>query len=656
MVFFLRSFSNTPSKPFNKILIANRGEIACRVIKTAKKMGIKTVAIFSDIDANSLHVKMADEAVYVGESPSNSSYLNIPNIMKAIKETNSEAVHPGYGFLSENFHFCEELEKNGVSFIGPGVEAISAMGDKIQSKLLAKNAGVNTIPGFNGVVKDVDHALEISNGIGYPVMIKASAGGGGKGMRIAWNDEEVRKNFQVAADESKSSFGDDRLLIEKYIDNPRHIEIQIIGDKHGKVIYLPERECSIQRRNQKVVEEAPSIFIDPETRKQMGQQAVQLAQKVNYSSAGTVEFLVDSQRNFYFLEMNTRLQVEHPITEMITGIDLVEQMIKVAADQKLDFDQSDVKLNGWAIESRVYAEDPTKYLPCIGRLTQYQEPGHSRCDSGIVEGSEISIFYDPMICKLATHAETRDHAISKMEQALDSYVIRGLTHNIPLLRAIVSHERFKSGNISTKFLEEEYPQGFQGHSLNEEEMHQLCCIISRIKLQQNQRDFHGTLKTNPLFYITLSGKVFETLVDGDFVVVNGKRIHANVDWKLEAPLIHATINEVPITAQYQKGDIIFKGTVVHCKVETEKEHQLSTHMKEAPKVDQTKIISSPMPGTVVNVFVKPGDIVREGGQLCVVEAMKMQNVLKAVHGGVVKEVKVSKGMNVAADDVLIMLE
>ncbi|KAG0361340.1 hypothetical protein BGZ54_009140, partial [Gamsiella multidivaricata] len=435
-------------KTFDKILIANRGEIACRVIRTAKKMGIKTVAIHSDADVNSLHVQLADEAVNVGPAPTSQSYLNIPNIIKAIKDTGAQAVHPGYGFLSENATFVKALDEVGVTFIGPSEDAMAAMGDKIQSKIIAKESKVNIIPGFNGVVRDVDHALEISNEIGYPVMLKASAGGGGKGMRIAWNDEEVLEGYKMAKTESMASFGDDRLLIEKFIDNPRHIEIQIISDKHGNTLYLPERECSIQRRNQKVIEEAPSTHIDEKTRKAMGEQAVMLAKHVKYSSAGTVEFLY------------------------ITGMDLVEQMIRVAANQKLIPKQEDIKINGWAIESRVYAEDPEKYLPSIGRLSKYIEPKSTkgqnevRCDSGIVEGSEISIYYDPMICKLCTHGATREEAIENMKHALDSYVIKGVTHNIPLLREVVSHDRFASGKYSTKFLAEEYPTGFKGHAPN----------------------------------------------------------------------------------------------------------------------------------------------------------------------------------------------
>ncbi len=473
-------------KKFDKILIANRGEIACRVIKSCKAMGIKSVAVYSDADYNSLHVKMADEAVCIGPAASIKSYLNVNAILDAIKSTGSQAVHPGYGFLSENTTFAKQLADLGVEFIGPSSRAINDMGDKIQSKLIAKAAGVNIIPGFDGVIRDIDHCLEISNQIGYPVMIKASAGGGGKGMRIAWNDDEAREGYHLSKSEAAASFGDDRLLVEKFIDNPRHIEIQILGDKHGNTLYLNERECSIQRRNQKVIEEAPSTFIDAETRRKMGTQAIMLAKAVGYHSAGTVEFLVDSQKNFYFLEMNTRLQVEHPITECITGVDLVQEMIRVAKGHKLNITQDDIKVNGWAIESRVYAEDPYKNfgLPSIGRLSSYVEPTQTlenvRCDSGIEEGSEISIHYDPMICKLVTYGPNRQAALDTMNKALDNYVIRGVTNNIPLLRDIITEEKFVSGKITTKYLYETYPDGFKGKTLKHKELIELVGLSAAV--------------------------------------------------------------------------------------------------------------------------------------------------------------------------------
>ena len=474
-------------------MIANRGEIACRVIKSCKAMGIKSVAVHSDVDYNSLHVKMADEAVCIGPAPSIKSYLNIDAIIEAIRQTKSEAVHPGYGFLSENMEFARRLAEMGVEFIGPSSKSIMAMGDKIMSKRIAKEAGVSIIPGFDGVITDEKHCLEIANQITYPVMIKASAGGGGKGMRIAWNDKEAIEGFRLSKSEAASSFGDDRMLIEKFIDNPRHIEIQILGDKKGNIVYLNERECSIQRRNQKVIEEAPSVFIDPETRRKMGEEAIALARAVDYSSAGTCEFLVDSQKKFYFLEMNTRLQVEHPISECITGVDIVQEMIRIAKGHKLKITQDDIKVKGWAIESRVYAEDPYKNfgLPSIGRLSSYKEPVKNienvRCDSGIEEGSEISIYYDPMICKLVTYGDDRQSALDTMVKALDNYVIRGVTNNIALLRDIVTEENFVKGDITTKYLQKIYPEGFKGKTLNKEQTNNLLAIASAVYLKEDLR-------------------------------------------------------------------------------------------------------------------------------------------------------------------------
>ena len=461
---------------FKKILIANRGEIACRVIKSAQKMGIKTVAVYSDADRNALHVKMADEAIYIGASPAAQSYIVIDKIMAAIKASGAEAVHPGYGFLSENMNFAAALEAAGVVFIGPPSPAIEAMGDKITSKKLAQEAGVSTVPGHMGLIDDAEHAVTIAGQIGYPVMIKASAGGGGKGMRIAWNDAEAREGFQSSKNEAAASFGDDRIFIEKFVTQPRHIEIQVLGDKHGNIVYLHERECSIQRRNQKVIEEAPSPFLDEATRRAMGEQACALARAVGYTSAGTVEFIVDGSRNFYFLEMNTRLQVEHPVTELITGVDLVEQMIRVAYGEALPFRQEDLKINGWAMESRLYAEDPYRnFLPSIGRLTRYRPPvegqtptgGIVRNDTGVFEGGEISMFYDPMIAKLCTWGPTRQAAIEEMRTALDTFEVEGIGHNLPFVGAVMEHPRFVSGNITTAFIAEEYPEGFQGAVLDQ---------------------------------------------------------------------------------------------------------------------------------------------------------------------------------------------
>ena len=468
----MRDYKRRERDPmFKKILIANRGEIACRVIKTARKMGIKTVAVYSDADRNALHVKMADEAVHIGPPPANQSYIVIDKIMDAIRQTGAEAVHPGYGFLSENKLFAEALEKEGVAFIGPPAGAIEAMGDKITSKKLAQEAGVSTVPGHMGLIDDAEDAVKIANKVGYPVMIKASAGGGGKGMRIAWNDDEAREGFQSSKNEAANSFGDDRIFIEKFVTQPRHIEIQVLADKHGNTIYLNERECSIQRRNQKVIEEAPSPFLDEETRQAMGAQSCALAAAVDYCSAGTVEFIVDGDKNFYFLEMNTRLQVEHPVTELITGIDLVEQMIRVAHGEHLSIKQEDVGINGWAMESRLYAEDPYRgFLPSIGRLTRYRPPEEIeqkvRNDTGVYEGGEISMYYDPMIAKLCSWGPDRASAIEEMRVALDAFEVEGIGHNLPFLSAVMDHEKFCSGNITTAFIEEEYPEGFEGAVLD----------------------------------------------------------------------------------------------------------------------------------------------------------------------------------------------
>uniref|UniRef100_A0A8C2HXG0 Propionyl-CoA carboxylase subunit alpha n=1 Tax=Cyprinus carpio TaxID=7962 RepID=A0A8C2HXG0_CYPCA len=606
-----------------------------RVIKTCKKMGIKTVAVHSDVDSSAVHVKMADEAVCVGPAPTNKSYLNMDAIMNAIKQTGAQAVHPGYGFLSENKEFAKRLAAEGVSFIGPDTHAIQAMGDKIESKLIAKAAKVNTIPGFDGVVKDAEEAVKIAGEIGYPVMIKASAGGGGKGMRIAWNDEETREGFRFSSQEAASSFGDDRLLIEKFIDNPRHIEIQVLADKHGNALWLNERECSIQRRNQKVVEEAPSTFLDPDTRRAMGEQAVSLAKAVKYSSAGTVEFLVDSKKNFYFLEMNTRLQVEHPITECITGLDLVQQMISIAMGYKLQHKQSDIPINGWAIESRVYAEDPYKSfgLPSIGRLSQYQEPldlHNVRVDSGIEEGSDISIYYDPMISKLVTYGKTREEALKKMEEALDNYVIRDVTHNIPLLREIIVHPRFVSGDISTKFLPEVYPDGFKGHMLTAGERRELLATAAALYVaaQLRSQKFLGDLRVS---VVPAESRQWELCVELDkgvhmlgvsrsgnnyTVEIDGEKVEVSGEWNLASALLPLTINGKHRTLQCllrtAAGEITLQylGTSFKLRVLSKLAASLSKHMPEKVPEDTSSILRSPMPGSVVAVSVKPGDNVR----------------------------------------------
>ncbi|KAI4877054.1 hypothetical protein NFI96_011297 [Prochilodus magdalenae] len=680
-------------KTFDKILIANRGEIACRVIKTCKKMGIKTVAVHSDVDSSSVHVKMADEAVCVGPAPTSQSYLNMDAIMQAIQKTGAQAVHPGYGFLSENKEFARRLAAEGVTFIGPDTHAIQAMGDKIESKLIAKAAKVNTIPGFDGVVKDAEEAVRIAQQIGYPVMIKASAGGGGKGMRIAWNDEETREGFRFSSQEAASSFGDDRLLIEKYIDNPRHIEIQVLADKHGNALWLNERECSIQRRNQKVVEEAPSTFLDPVTRRAMGEQAVSLAKAVKYSSAGTVEFLVDSKKNFYFLEMNTRLQcvivsyrlliqqVEHPITECITGLDLVQQMIRVAKGYKLQHKQEDVPINGWAIESRVYAEDPYKSfgLPSIGRLSQYEEPVDLpgvRVDSGIQEGSDISIYYDPMISKLVTYGSTRAEALKKMEDALDNYVIRGVTHNIPLLREIIVHPRFISGDISTNFLPEVYPEGFKGHPLKAAEQRELLAAAAAlyVAVQLRSQRFLGQQRVSSasqerrnwelcveldkgvhMLGVSRSGSSYTVEIDGEKVVVSG-------EWNLASALLPLTINGslrvLQCLSRNSAGEITLQylGTSFKVRVLSKLAASLSKHMPEKIPEDTSSILRSPMPGTVVAVSVKPGDTVAEGQEICVIEAMKMQNSMAAAKTAKVKSVHCKAGETVGEGDLLVELE
>ncbi|XP_032352609.1 propionyl-CoA carboxylase alpha chain, mitochondrial isoform X4 [Camelus ferus] len=646
-------------------------------------MGIKTVAIHSDVDASSVHVKMADEAVCVGPAPTSKSYLNMDAIMEAIKKTRAQAVHPGYGFLSENKEFAKCLAAEDVIFIGPDTHAIQAMGDKIESKLLAKKAKVNTIPGFDGVVKDADEAVRIAREIGYPVMIKASAGGGGKGMRIAWDDEETRDGFRFSSQEAASSFGDDRLLIEKFIDNPRHIEIQVLGDKHGNALWLNERECSIQRRNQKVVEEAPSIFLDSETRRAMGEQAVALAKAVNYSSAGTVEFLVDSKKNFYFLEMNTRLQVEHPVTECITGLDLVQEMIRVAKGYPLRHKQADIPINGWAVECRVYAEDPYKSfgLPSVGRLSQYQEPIHLpgvRVDSGIQPGSDISIYYDPMISKLITYGSDRTEALKRMEDALDNYVIRGVTHNIALLREVIINSRFIKGDINTKFLSDVYPDGFKGHKLTESERNQLLAIASSLFVASQLRAQHFQEHENARVPIIkpqvadweLSVKLHDevhTVVTSNSgptfsVEVDGSKLNVSSTWNLASPLLSVNVDGTQRTIQCLSREaggnmsIQFLGTVYKVHILTKLAAELNKFMLEKAAEDTSSILHSPMPGVVVAVSVKPGDLVAEGQEICVIEAMKMQNSMTAGKTGKVKSVHCKAGDTVGEGDLLVELE
>lgn len=666
---------------FKKILIANRGEIACRVMSTCKRLGIKTVAIHSDVDSNAKFVRMADEAVCIGPAPTSQSYLKMDAILDVVRQTGAEAVHPGYGFLSENMEFARRLAEIEVVFIGPTSKSIKAMGDKIESKRVAMGAKVNMIPGYDGEVKDEEEAVRVAKDIGYPVMIKASAGGGGKGLRIAWNDKEARNGFRLSKSEAASSFGDDRMLIEKYIDNPRHIEMQVLCDQHGNALYLNERECSIQRRNQKVIEEAPSTFIDPATRKSMGEQAVALAKSVGYTSAGTVEFLVDSKRKFYFLEMNTRLQVEHPITECITGIDIVHQMIRAAKGHKLLHQQSDVLINGWSFECRVYAEDPYKAfgLPSIGRLSRYIEPTHIpfvRCDSGITEGSDISIYYDPMICKLVTYGQTRNEALDTMAKALDSYVIRGVTHNIPLLRDVITEKRFVKGDISTKYLPETYPDGFKGKVLSMPQEQSLMAIACCVHAKEDLRNMSfmnedGKLvelvkPTRWTLHASLKKDVFQVEVylnkENNFEVNIGDEnlVIAN-NFTLASPVINALVNgksEIFQLISRKVGHISMQylGTLFEVQVLENRMAEVWHFMPAKIIADVSTMVIAPMPGLVKSLAVKVGDQVAEGQEVLVLEAMKMQNSLTAGKQGKIKKLNVKQGETVSSDDILVELE
>ncbi|TNE82517.1 MAG: acetyl-CoA carboxylase biotin carboxylase subunit [Gammaproteobacteria bacterium] len=661
---------------FKKILVANRGEIACRVFRTAKAMGIGTVAVFSDADRDALHVTMADEAVHIGPSASAESYLVIDKIIAACKQTGADAVHPGYGFLSENKAFCEALDAAGIAFIGPGVRAIESMGDKITSKLIAEKAGVNTIPGYTDVVRDVEHAVEISNGIGYPVMLKASAGGGGKGMRVAWNEEECRDGFERATNEARSSFGDDRVFIEKFIQEPRHIEIQVMADGHGNVIYLGERECSIQRRHQKVIEEAPSPFLTPEVRQAMGEQAVALARAVDYKSAGTVEFIADANMNFYFLEMNTRLQVEHPVTELVTGQDLVELMIRVAAGEKLPLTQDDVKLNGWAIETRVYAEDPFRnFMPSIGRLVRYSPPEGEgvRVDTGVYEGGEVSMFYDPMIAKLITYGKDREEATARMVDALDAYYIRGVNHNISFLNALMMHPRFVAGKLTTNFIAEEYPDGFSADLVPQEDP--ALCVVTAAVINKRFRDrcakisgqlpSHEYSPSDDWIVMTNNGDAnynvsVDTTVNPVVAVLDGKEYIVVTDWKLGEPLFKATINGKPVCIQVDRDGWLFKmfhrGAEKEVYVVTPQTAELSQHMPVKEPPDLSKFLISPMPGLLVKLNVKVGDAVKAGEELAVIEAMKMENSLRALADGVVKVVSAEVGDSLKVDQPIVEFE
>ena len=742
---------------FKKILIANRGEIACRVIKTARRMSIATVAIYSDADRDALHVKMADEAIHIGPPAASESYIVIDKIMDAIRQSGAEAVHPGYGFLSENSKFAEALAAEGVAFVGPPVGAIEAMGDKITSKKLAQEANVSTVPGHMGLIADADEAVKISSQIGYPVMIKASAGGGGKGMRIAWNDGEAREGFQSSKNEAKSSFGDDRIFIEKFVTQPRHIEIQVLGDKHGNCIYLGERECSIQRRNQKVIEEAPSPFLDEATRKAMGEQAVALAKAVDYCSAGTVEFIVDGERNFYFLEMNTRLQVEHPVTELITGIDLVEQMIRVAAGEKLALSQEDVKLNGWAIESRLYAEDPYRnFLPSIGRLSRYRPPREGETDKGIIvrndtgvfEGGEISMYYDPMIAKLCTWGKDRITAIEGMRDALDAFEVEGIGHNLPFLSAVMDHERFRSGNITTAFIAEEYPDGFEGVTLSDEAQYKVAAVaailnmigelrktrisgvlanhkrkVSKewvavidgrqlpLKLRKMNNDgatvtisetatsIAETLETDSSAKSKLAIKLLPMLERGaihvdevadelgcsetqvrnaiDHLRQHGAeienagretlkfryrrtRMDVETSWRPGTSLALMKVDGETLSMKVQPTQtgfrIRWRGADMDVKLISKHLARFLALMPEKMAPDTSKMLLCPMPGLVVSISVVEGEAVEVGQPLATVEAMKMENILRAERKGKVSKINATAGDSLAVDEIIMEFE
>ena len=665
---------------FDKILIANRGEIACRVIKTAQKMGIKTVAIYSDADRNALHVKMADEAVYIGPPPANQSYIVIDNVMRAIRKSGAQAVHPGYGFLSENSKFAEVLEAEGVAFVGPPIEAIEKMGDKITSKKIAQEAGVSTVPGYMGLIEDAEKAVRISKEIGYPVMIKASAGGGGKGMRIAWTDTEALEGFQSSKNEAVNNFGDDRIFIEKFVTQPRHIEIQVLADSYGNYIYLGERECSIQRRNQKVVEEAPSPFLDAATRKAMGVQACALAKAVGYTSAGTVEFIVDSQKNFYFLEMNTRLQVEHPITELITGIDLVEQMIRVAHGEKLAISQADIRLTGWAIESRLYAEDPYRnFLPSIGRLTTYRPPAEKssdnsviRYDTGVFEGGEISMYYDPMIAKLCTWAPNRLDAIEQMRLALDGFEVEGIGHNLPFLSAVMDHPKFVQGGMTTAFIAEEYPDGFAGVTLEGPALKSIaasCAAMNRVA-EIRRTKISGRLdnherKIGNDWIVSLQGYSHSVRVNADpngsdVFFEDGTSLRVTGDWTPGKTLADMKVDGKTLVMKIGKISGGFRvrsrGADLKVHVRYPRQAELVQWMIEKLPPDTSKLLLCPMPGMIVKMDVVQGEEVQEGQALCTVEAMKMENILRAEKKCTVSKINVSAGDSLSVDDVIMEFE
>ena len=671
---------------FKKILIANRGEIACRVIKTAKKMGIATVAVYSDADRDARHVELADEAVHIGAAASRESYLRADRIIEACKQTGAEAVHPGYGFLSENEEFAKRVEDEGIVFIGPKHYSIAAMGDKIASKKLAGEANVNTIPGYNDVIETAESAVKIAKDIGYPVMIKASAGGGGKGLRVAFNDKEAFEGFTACRNEAKNSFGDDRVFIEKFVESPRHIEIQVLGDAHGNVVYLNERECSIQRRHQKVIEEAPSPFISEATRKAMGEQAVALAKAVKYQSAGTVEFVVGKDQSFYFLEMNTRLQVEHPVTECITGLDLVEQMIRVAAGEKLAFTQADVKRDGWAIECRINAEDPFRnFLPSTGRLVRYQPPattmeaagpmaegGGVRVDTGVYEGGEIPMYYDSMIAKLIVHGRDRNEAIAKMREALNAFVIRGVASNIPFQSALLAHPKFVAGDFNTGFIAEHYPQGFRAGDVTHEDPDFLIAIAAAANRAYRRRAA-GISGQLPGHGVRIQDE-FVVLVKADdgqhrhhpvtvqangqmLVQVGDRRYTLSSDWRFRDIRASGQCNGQPFTVQLERQGVWLRvahnGRAIEAMVLSPRAAELMRLMPFKPPADMSKFLLSPMPGLLSDIVVKPGQAVQAGERLAVIEAMKMENILTAAQDGTVAEVMAAKGESLAVDQPII---
>ncbi len=667
---------------FKKILIANRGEIACRIIKTARRMGIATVAVYSDADARAPFVAMADETVHIGPSPAAQSYLMADKIITACKQTGAEAVHPGYGFLSERTSFAEALAKENIAFIGPPVNAIAAMGDKIESKKLAMQAGVNVVPGFVGEIDDTEHAVRISAEIGYPVMMKASAGGGGKGMRLAYNEADVREGFEATKREGLNSFGDDRVFIEKFILNPRHIEIQILGDQHGNILYLNERECSIQRRHQKVVEEAPSPFVTPKMRKAMGEQCVALSRAVGYYSAGTVELIVSgadpSGESFYFLEMNTRLQVEHPVTECITGIDLVEQMIRVAAGEKLSMTQDDIKLDGWAIENRVYAEDPYRgFLPSTGRLVRYNPPVTGweggirgidgiRVDDGVMDGGEVSMFYDPMIAKLVTWGETRDEAADLQITALDRFEIEGLGHNIDFVSAIMQHPRFRSGELTTGFIAEEYPDGFHGAPATPELLRQLAAVAGFMACANadRARQVDGQLgeELDPPgdWQVMVGGVVHDVEIGADEILVDGTDIDLELEYTPGDSLVIADVDDGELAVRVKKTATGFalttRGATHKARCLPAHIAPLAQHMIEKIPPDLSRFLICPMPGLITAIHVEAGDKVEAGQPLAIVEAMKMENILRAEKSGTVKIVNAKAGDSLAVDAIILEME